>query len=68
MKRFLARSGRPLWLDVTVVLLFKAALLWGAWYLWFSHPLAPHMRAPVAAVEDHLLGQPVPAAKPEASR
>jgi hypothetical protein len=56
MKRLFSRGGRPLWLEVTVVLLIKAALLWGAWQLWFSHPLAPHMRAPVDAVGDHLLG------------
>ncbi|AXK39986.1 hypothetical protein [Crenobacter cavernae] len=53
------RTGLPLWLEITLVLALKAALLWWAWSLWFAEPVARHMTVPEAAVTQKLLGQPI---------
>ncbi|WP_432719709.1 hypothetical protein R0381_000147 [Jeongeupia wiesaeckerbachi] len=55
MKR---RTGLPLWMEITIMLLIKCLLLYGAWRLWFSAPLAKKMTVPDAAISQQLLGQP----------
>ncbi|AOX99965.1 hypothetical protein BJP62_05520 [Jeongeupia sp. USM3] len=55
MKR---RTGLPLWAEITAMLLIKCLLLYGAWTLWFSAPLAKNMTVPDAAISQQLLGQP----------
>ncbi|KZE25274.1 hypothetical protein EV683_11252 [Crenobacter luteus] len=54
----LLKTGLPLWLEIVLVLALKAALLWGAWSLWFAQPIARHMTVPEPAVSQQLLGQP----------
>lgn len=49
-------------LEISAVVLLKAALLGWAWHTWFSHPLAGHMQMSPALVQQQLLGaQPAPA-------
>jgi hypothetical protein len=51
------RSGLPLWLEISLILLIKVALLLLLWKLFFSHPPTKHMALPVPVVEQHLLSQ-----------
>ncbi|BCL75845.1 hypothetical protein JHS3_15810 [Jeongeupia sp. HS-3] len=53
MKR---RTGLPLWLEITVILLIKCLLLYGAWKLWFAEPMAKNMTVPDRAINQQLLG------------
>ncbi|WP_035053957.1 cytochrome oxidase putative small subunit CydP [Andreprevotia chitinilytica] len=50
------RTSLPLWLEITLILVIKVFLLWGAWKLWFSAPLAHHMQVPQSAISQQLLG------------
>ncbi|WP_189458712.1 hypothetical protein [Jeongeupia chitinilytica] len=43
------------------MLLIKCLLLYGAWRLWFSAPLAKKMTVPETAINQQLLGQPAAA-------
>lgn len=40
-----AGSLRPLWKEITVVLVVKLMLLAGLWYLFFSEPVDEHLTA-----------------------
>jgi hypothetical protein len=51
-----AAPATPLWLELTVLVSIKLALLALCWWIWFSTPLAPHMHIPPEAVAAHLLG------------
>jgi hypothetical protein len=44
--------------EILAVVLIKLGLLLLAHHLWFSHPLAPHMRVERAQVEQQMLGSP----------
>ncbi|GAB7129619.1 hypothetical protein JCM19000A_41270 [Silvimonas sp. JCM 19000] len=48
-------------LELSAVVALKAALLYWAWSVWFSHPLAPHMQMSPALVRQQLLGTPLTA-------
>ncbi|UXY16985.1 hypothetical protein N8I74_08240 [Chitiniphilus purpureus] len=50
--------GMPLWLEIVLVLVLKAALLAGARTLWFSDPLTRtrQMTVPQARIGQQLLG------------
>ena len=50
-----SRTGLPLWLEITAILLIKVALLFFLWKLFFSHPQTKHMVLPTPVVEQHLL-------------
>ncbi|RME34052.1 MAG: hypothetical protein D6786_06000 [Gammaproteobacteria bacterium] len=44
---------RPLWKEITVVLLVKLAVLAGIWYLFFSEPVGEHISG--TDVSEHIL-------------
>ncbi len=45
----------PLWLEITLALLIKVAILTLLWHAFFSRPQTKHMRLPTATLEQHLL-------------
>ncbi|WP_148714943.1 hypothetical protein [Chitinolyticbacter meiyuanensis] len=69
MKPGVLRTGLPLWAEITLVLLLKIALLWGAKTLWFSEPLTrtKKMSVPQSAISQQLIGPAAAAStRPEA--
>ncbi|MGS0740333.1 cytochrome oxidase putative small subunit CydP [Glaciimonas sp. GG7] len=56
----------PLWLEITLILIIKLALLFVLWKLFFSTPQTKKMRMPTDLVEQHLLNKPFskPLSKP----
>ncbi|WP_051294000.1 cytochrome oxidase putative small subunit CydP [Pseudoduganella violaceinigra] len=55
------RAGRfSLGRTIALALALKAALLYGLWSAFFSHPQTKKMRLPAAQVESHLLAAPAP--------
>ncbi|HSC80537.1 MAG TPA: hypothetical protein VLC08_09295 [Chitinolyticbacter sp.] len=64
MRAGILKTGLPLWAEITLVLLLKVALLWGAKALWFAEPLTrtKKMSVPQSAISQQLIG---PAAPPQ---
>jgi hypothetical protein len=58
-------GGDRLQLSIAVVLMLKAALLYGLYLACFSAPQARHMRMPAADVARHLVPAPPPSPKAE---
>jgi hypothetical protein len=48
----------PLWLEIALVLVTKAVLLFVLWQQFFSHPQAKHMLLPAATVQQHFFALP----------
>ncbi|WP_374356889.1 hypothetical protein [Chitinimonas sp.] len=53
---------------LVLIVLIKLALLYAAHHLWFSQPLAKHMRVDLPVVENHLVGRPASPALPYPSQ
>jgi hypothetical protein len=51
-------------LEILLILLVKAELLYGIWWAWFSAPEARHMRMPTERVQQHLIQFPPDAVRP----
>jgi hypothetical protein len=49
------RTGLPLWLEITMIIIIKLVSIFLLWKLFFSHPSTKKMRLPTAVVEQHLL-------------
>ncbi len=45
-------------LEILLILLVKAAVLYGIWWAWFSAPEAKHMRLPEERVQQRLIPFP----------
>ncbi len=50
-----ARTGLPLWLEISLILIIKVASLFLLWKLFFAQPETKKMRIPTSKVEQHLL-------------
>ncbi|HEY9100596.1 cytochrome oxidase putative small subunit CydP [Chitinimonas sp.] len=51
------RSRPRLWLELSLIVILKVLLLYIAKQLWFSQPLAPHMRVAPERIEQQFFGQ-----------
>ena len=54
--------------DIAVILVIKFAVLAGLWWMFFSHPAAPHMSVEPQRVDAHLFPSQGAAIAPEAPR
>lgn len=56
----LLKTGLPLWAEITLIVVVKLCLLWGAKALWFSHPLTHthQMSVPQEDISRQILGTP----------
>lgn len=59
-------TGLPLWVEISLILLVKIALLFGLWKFFFSHPQTNHMSLPKPVVEEHFLSAHSATSKPNA--
>ena len=59
-------TGLPLWVEISLILLVKIALLFGLWKFFFSHPQTKHMSLPKPVVEEHFLSARPALSKPNA--
>lgn len=59
-------TGLPLWVEISLILLVKIALLFGLWKFFFSHPQTKHMSLPKPVVEEHFLSAHPATSKPNA--
>ncbi|GAB3248196.1 cytochrome oxidase putative small subunit CydP [Chitinimonas naiadis] len=50
------RSRPRLWLELSLIVFLKVLLLYFAKQLWFSQPLAPHMRVAPERIEQQFFG------------
>jgi hypothetical protein len=57
-------TGLPLWVEISLILLVKIALLFGLWKFFFSHPQTKHMSLPKPVVEEHFLSARTAKSKP----
>lgn len=48
----------PLWAEICLMLAIKLSLLYGAWYFWFSQPVAKKMTVPATEIETHFFERP----------
>lgn len=48
----------PLWAEICLMLVIKLSLLYGAWSLWFSQPVAQNMTVPATEIETHFFERP----------
>jgi hypothetical protein len=51
-------------IEILLILLLKAVVLYGIWWAWFSAPEAKHMRLPEARVQQRLIPFPPDAVRP----
>ena len=58
----------PLAREITAILLMKIALLFSIWWIFFSEPVAHHMKLEPDWVGQHLLQQPPSVGTPHAQR
>lgn len=49
-------ADRPLWFELSVIVLIKVALIFCLWKFFFSAPVAKHMVVPEPLVHQQLLG------------
>jgi len=60
-RKLAARANRRLGREIAAIVILKLLLLFGAWKLWFAHPIAHHMQVDTQGVESHLLAGAAPA-------
>ena len=51
------RSRLPLWMEITLVLVLKIAMLYAIWITCFSDPISKHMHVDDAHMNAHMLSQ-----------
>ena len=68
MNHVLRSRTNRLGLEIALLVLVKLALLTIVWLLWFSKPVAPHMRVEPQRIAQHFFGRPIvtpsPGSKP----